>query len=206
MNGMIVLGARRLFDIMAAVVLILLLAPVLLAGALVVLIGSGRPIFFEHERVGRDGRRFGCLKLRTMRVDAERHLEREPDLQHRYLNGGYKLPNGADPRITRPGHWLRRTYIDEIPQLFNVLGGTMSLIGPRPVVPCELREYGDEADELLGVRPGIIGEWTSRGRQRPEYPERARLELDYVRNRSPVRDLAILVRTVPVVLRGQSNE
>jgi len=207
MTGAFAMGAlRRSFDIAAAIVLLILLAPALIVGALAVLLGSGRPILFGHKRVGRDGQHFDCLKLRTMRVDAEQHLESQPDLRHHYLNGGYKLPNGTDPRITRPGRWLRRTYIDEIPQLFNVLGGSMSLVGPRPVVPCELREYGDAADELLGVRPGIIGEWTSRGRRRPDYPERARLELDYVRNRTAVRDLLILARTVPVVLRGQSQE
>jgi lipopolysaccharide/colanic/teichoic acid biosynthesis glycosyltransferase len=206
MTGSFGSGARRAFDIIGALVLLALLAPVLLFGALVVIIRSGRPVFFGHERVGRNGRRFRCLKLRTMRIGAEQHLECEPELQHRYLNGGYKLPNGSDPRITRPGRWLRRMYIDEIPQLFNVIGGSMSLVGPRPVVPSELREYGAEVDELLGVRPGIIGEWTSRGRERPEYPERARLELDYVRNRTPVRDLVILVRSVPVVLRGQGQE
>lgn len=206
MNHVLASAARRLFDICGAIILLALLAPALLVGAAMVFVASGRPVLFGQVRVGRNGRRFRCLKLRTMRIDAEQHLEREPDLHHRYLNGGYKLPNGSDPRVTRPGRWLRRTYIDEIPQLFNVIGGSMSLVGPRPVVPSELREYGCEADELLGVRPGIIGEWTSRGRARPEYPERARLELDYVRNRTPVRDLAILVRTVPVVLRGQGQE
>jgi len=198
--------ARRAFDIVAAILLLVLLAPFLIAGALVVLVGSGRPVFFGHERIGRNGHRFRCLKLRTMRVDAERRLEHEPELRHRYLDGGYKLPNGSDPRITRSGRWLRRTYIDEIPQLFNVISGSMSLVGPRPIVPSELREYGEEAAELLRIRPGIIGEWTSRGRKRPEYPERARLELDYVRNRTPGRDLVILVRSVPVVLRGQGRE
>jgi len=197
--------ARRVFDVSGACLLLLLLAPVLLIGVLVVLIGSGRPVFYGHERVGRDRRRFRCLKLRTMGVHAERHLLGDPDLRHRYINGGYKLPNGTDPRITRPGRWLRRTYIDEIPQLFNVIGGSMSLVGPRPVVPSELLEYGAAAEELLGVRPGIIGEWTSRGRERPGYPERARLELEYVRGRNPVHDLVLLVRSVPVVLRGQGE-
>ena len=205
MNGVIASMARRLFDIAGAAVLLVVLAPALLLGALVVLVGSGRPVFFGHERVGRNGRPFRCLKLRTMHIDAEQHLDREPDLQHRYRNGGYKLPNGSDPRITRPGRWLRRTYVDEIPQLLNVLAGTMSLVGPRPVVPSELKEYGTAAAELLRVKPGIIGEWTSRGRERPEYPERACLELDYVRNRTPARDLAILIRTIPVVLRGQDH-
>jgi len=196
---------RRAFDIAAAALLLAVLAPFLLLGSLIVLIASGRPIFYAQERLGLRGTSFRCLKLRTMTIDAEQHLHREPALRDRYLNGGFKLPNGSDPRVTRPGRWLRRTYIDELPQLFNVLAGSMSLVGPRPIVPSELREYGAEADELLLVKPGLIGEWTSRGRRRPEYPERARLELDYVRRRTPARDLVILARSIPVVLRGQDD-
>src|SRR5687768_18194217 len=114
---------RRAVDVIAATLLLLLTAPVLLLGMLAVWIGSGRPIFFGHARVGRYGRTFHCWKLRTMDVDAERRLEREPKLRESYVRNGYKLPGNGDPRITRVGHVLRRTYIDELPQLFNVLQG-----------------------------------------------------------------------------------
>ena len=196
---------RRAADIVGAAVLLVLLSPALLLGAAAVLIGSGRPAFFGHARLGRRGRVFRCWKLRTMCVEAEHDLQRRPTLHRAYVENGFKLPNAADPRITTVGQLLRRTYIDEIPQLLNVLEGSMSLVGPRPIVPDELTHYGRHADELLAIKPGIVGAWTSRGRRRPDYPERARIELEYVRHRTPGRDLAILARTVPVVLRGQGD-
>jgi lipopolysaccharide/colanic/teichoic acid biosynthesis glycosyltransferase len=196
---------RRAVDVIGAIILLILSAPFLGIAALAILIGSGRPIFFRHRRLGRDGQTFLCWKLRTMNVGAERDLDREPLLKLEYVTNGFKLPNGKDPRITREGRWLRRSYIDEVPQLFNVIDGSMSLIGPRPIVPAELVHYGGEAEELLRTKPGIVGAWTCHGRRRPDYPERARLELDYVRNRSTLRDLAIVVRSIPVVLRGQGD-
>lgn len=194
---------RRAADIVAGLVLLLLAAPLLLGGLLAVRVSSGRPVLFGHERLGRGGRLFRCWKLRTMRVDAERELEDVPELRATYVRNGYKLPAAHDPRVTRVGRVLRRTYIDELPQLFNVIGGTMSLIGPRPIVPDELENYSPFARELLRERPGIIGAWTSLGPARPPYPERSRIELDYVRHRSLARDIRILVRAVPAILRGQ---
>jgi exopolysaccharide production protein ExoY len=197
---------QRIVDVVAASVMLVVISPVLLLGMLAVWIGSGRPIFFGHERVGRYGTTFRCWKLRTMAVDAERRLDREPELHAGYVRNGYKLPGNGDPRITRVGHILRRTYFDELPQLFNVIQGTMSLVGPRPVVHDELRQFGEHCDELLQARPGLFGAWTSRGRRRPPYPERALLELEYVRRRSLLRDFGILLRCVPVVLRGQTGD
>ncbi len=140
-----------------------------------------------------------------MVIDAEERLDREPDLKREYIRNGFKLRSDVDPRLTPVGPWLRRTYLDELPQLFNVLIGTMSLVGPRPVVPEELTEYEPHADELLSVRPGLFGAWTSRGRERPDYPERARLELNYVRNHSLAGDMTILIRSVPAVMSGQDD-
>jgi lipopolysaccharide/colanic/teichoic acid biosynthesis glycosyltransferase len=196
---------RRAADVVGAVILLVLFAPFLLIAVIAVLAGSGRPVFFRQKRLGKDGQVFRCWKLRTMNVGAEHELEREPLLKLQYVANGFKLPNGKDPRITREGRWLRRTYLDEVPQLFNVLDGSMSLIGPRPIVPDELVHYGGEGDELLRTKPGIVGAWTSHGRRRPDYPERARVELEYVRNRSTRRDLAIMLRSIPVVLRGQDD-
>jgi lipopolysaccharide/colanic/teichoic acid biosynthesis glycosyltransferase len=196
---------RRIADIIGASVLLLVLSPVLVLGSMTVLIGSGRPVFFGHRRIGRQGRSFRCWKLRTMTVDAEGHLEREPALHHRYVTNGFKLPNGSDPRVTNVGRVLRRTYVDEIPQLFNVIAGCMSLVGPRPIIADELEHYGDDAADLLRSKPGIIGAWTVRGRERPDYPARALIELEYLRTRTARRDLAILLRSIPVVLRGQDD-
>ncbi|MBI4540927.1 MAG: sugar transferase [Gemmatimonadetes bacterium] len=195
-------AARRAVDLTGGLVLLVLSAPLLTAAALAVFLGSGRPVFFGHHRVGQGGKPFRCWKLRTMGVDAERALDRDASLRERHLRNGFKLPADDDPRVTQVGRWLRRTYLDELPQLFNVLNGTMSLVGPRPVVQEELVHFGAAVDELLAEKPGIFGEWTSRGRGRPDYPGRAHVELDYVRDRSFRRDLAILVRSVPVVLRG----
>lgn len=195
----------RAVDIVGASVLLLVAFPLLILGALLVLVGSGRPVFFGHVRIGRDGRRFRCWKLRTMVLDAESRLGRDRALRRRHEANGFKLPARDDPRITREGRWLRRSYVDELPQLLNVLGGSMSLFGPRPVVAAELHHYGEHAAEFLSARPGLFGEWTSRGRRRPPYPERARLELEYVRNRSVERNLRILLRSIPVVLRGQED-
>lgn len=200
------LQRRRLLDIVAAAILLLPALPLLLIGMLAVWIESGQPIFFGHLRLGLAGRPFRCWKLRTMIVDAEDHLDREPLLRERHIRNGFKLPTDDDPRVTRSGRWLRRSYLDEIPQLFNVLEGSMSLVGPRPIVPDERAFFGNEADELLTTRPGIFGAWTSLGRKRPDYPDRARLELDYVRNRSLQQDLVILLRSVPVILRGQDSQ
>ena len=195
-------GARHAADVVAAGLLLLFAAPLLAVCALAVLIESGRPVFFGHRRLGRDGRPFRCWKLRTMLPGAEELLERDAGLKSRYVQNGFKLRSGEDPRVTRVGRWLRRRHLDELPQLINVLGGSMSLVGPRPVVPAELTEYGPQGADLLRVKPGITGAWTSLGRRRTDYPERARLELDYVRNRGIRADLTILLRSIPAVLQG----
>jgi lipopolysaccharide/colanic/teichoic acid biosynthesis glycosyltransferase len=140
-----------------------------------------------------------------MTPGAELYLALDPELRERHARNGFKLPLREDPRITRVGRWLRRTHLDELPQLVNVLTGTMSLVGPRPVIEPELAHYGDAAEELLSARPGIVGAWTSRGRRRPPYPERARLELAYVRTRSLRSDLRILAASVPIVLQLEED-
>lgn len=194
---------RRAGDVLGAALLLALSLPVLAAASLVVLLGSGRPLLFGHTRVGHGGRPFRCWKLRTMVVDAEHRLTEEPDLRRRYVANGFKIPDEDDPRVTPVGRWLRRRHLDELPQLFNVLNGTMSLVGPRPLVAEELVWYGDAVDELLAAKPGIVGAWTSMGHARPDYPDRAHVELSYVRSRTARGDLEILARSVGVVLRGR---
>ena len=189
---------------MAATAVLVVLSPIFLLAATAVAF-SGRPIFFGHQRLGFKGERFRCWKLRTMRVDAEHLLDAYPELREKYVRHGFKIPEAQDPRITTIGRILRRTYLDELPQLFNVLNGSMSLFGPRPIVPRELRNYGRRAATLLTVKPGLLGAWTSLGRDRPPYPARARLELDYVLNRNVRKDLQILLRAIPGLLAGQST-
>jgi lipopolysaccharide/colanic/teichoic acid biosynthesis glycosyltransferase len=195
-----------MFDLAGATLLLVLATPLLLAGIALVYVAGGRPVFFGHRRVGRGGRPFRCWKLRTMTVDAEAALGEDPALLERHRELGFKLPDDEDPRVTAWGRWLRQTYVDEIPQLFNVLGGSMSLVGPRPVVAEELELYGAGRDLLLSVKPGVFGAWNSLGRTRPPYPERARVELEHLRERTAWGDARILMRSLWAVLQGQGDE
>lgn len=198
---------KRLFDILGASVLLLVSSPLLIGIAVLIGLSTGLPIFFRHERVGRRGGSFYCLKFRTMVVDAEGWLFRDHGLKARHREAGFKLPLSEDPRVTSIGRLLRRSQLDELPQLWNVIVGDMSLVGPRPLVDEELSWYEGEArGKLLSVRPGIFGPWTALGRRRPGYPERAQLDLGYVDNTSFLKDLRLLSAHVPVVLRGQSDD
>jgi exopolysaccharide production protein ExoY len=199
-------GVRRAFDVLVALFILVLTAPLHGLAAFAVLVTSGRPVFFGHWRVGRNGVPFRCWKLRTMMVGAEQALHETPSLRASYVANGFKLKVSEDPRVTTLGRWLRRSYIDELPQLFNVLSGTMALVGPRPVVADELEHYGGHAPELLATRPGVFGAWVAEGRARPAYPERVLVELEYVRTRSFGADIAILARSVPVVLQGSEPD
>lgn len=197
---------KRAADITIAGAAALVLLPVFVACAVLVRITSGGPVIFGHRRCGEGGRRFQCLKFRTMVTRAEELLDDDDELRARYVGNGYKLPRSRDPRVTRVGHVLRYTHLDELPQLINVLRGDMSLVGPRPVIEEELKEYGQHASELLSVRPGVFGPWTALGKDRPAYPERVDIELSYVRDQHPFKDLRILARNVPVLLWGQTDE
>ena len=198
---------KRLFDIVAALAMIALSAPLLLGAALIIVLFSGRPVFFRHQRVGRWGQSFHCLKFRTMVPGAEEWLSEDEQLLAEHRKNGFKLPLGKDPRVTKVGHFLRRTQLDELPQLWNVVVGDMSLVGPRPLVEEELFWFdGGSAEQLLSVRPGIFGPWTALGRRRPGYPERADVDLGYVGRVSLLGDLGLLLAHIPVLLQGQSDE
>ena len=198
---------KRVFDVAVSGGIILILSPVLLTISAIVGLSSGGPILFRHQRVGRLGQTFYCLKFRTMVADAEGWLERDESLRTRHRDLGYKLPVDQDPRITAFGKLLRRSQLDELPQLFNVVLGHMSLVGPRPVVAEELSNFDcEQQTQMLRVRPGIFGPWTVLGRDRPNYPERAAIECRYVGVSSFVGDLSLLLRHVPVLLRGQRDD
>ena len=187
-------------DLLVAALALLALAPLLaLLAALVRLESRGSPLF-GHERVGLGGRRFRCWKLRTMQANAEQRLQQDPALRAAYQSNDFKLPDAMDPRITRLGRWLRRSSLDELPQLWNVLVGEMALVGPRPLVADELAHYRGAVLELLSVRPGMTGAWAVSGRHTLAYPRRAVVELEYVRNRSLWGDARILWRTLRAVL------
>ena len=191
-------AAKVTMDRLGALVSLLLLSPLLLAIAVSIRRDSPGPALFRQRRVGFGGRTFTIYKFRSMAGDAEERLRRE-GLYDTYVANGFKLPAGDDPRITKLGAMLRRTSLDELPQLFNVLNGSMSLVGPRPVVPDELACYGELASAYTGVRPGVTGYWQVNGRSDVGFPERAELDAYYYDNRSLRVDLRILVRTVVAV-------
>lgn len=183
--------------------MLVLSAPLLLFLCVMIRLTSPGPVVFRQKRLGRYGREFSCLKFRSMRADAEQVLRQDPALYREYFENDYKLPPERDPRITPIGRWLRKTSLDELPQLFNVLRGEMSLVGPRPVVPPEIEEYGDRAEEFLSVLPGVTGAWQVSGRSELPYPERADVELAYVREWSLWLDIQILFKTAIVVLKRE---
>ncbi|MDA8152673.1 MAG: undecaprenyl-phosphate galactose phosphotransferase WbaP [Acidithiobacillus sp.] len=195
---------KRLFDLMVASLLVLILSPLLLYIAWRIRSEDGGPVFFIQERVGRRGRPFGCLKFRSMVMDAEdrlkRYLHSHPDLAAEYERN-FKIRD--DPRVTRIGKLLRRGSLDELPQLFNVLRGDMSLVGPRPLLEQELDRYGDNICLYHLVHPGITGLWQVSGRSETTFDERAHLDAWYVKNWTLWYDIVILLRTVKVVLRRE---
>ncbi|MCW1803790.1 sugar transferase [Brachybacterium squillarum] len=193
---------KRLFDVAGSALLLLALSPVLVVVAMAVKLGDGGPVVFRQERVGRAGEPFEFLKFRSMVLDAE---ERRVALEGQDRDRGnvimFKMAD--DPRITRVGKVLRRYSLDELPQLWNVLRGDMSLIGPRPALPREVQEYDADARRRLAVRPGITGLWQVSGRSDLSWDETVRLDLFYVDNWSFTQDLQILVRTLRAVLASR---
>ena len=195
--SMIYYASKRLIDISLSVLGILLLIPVLLIIAVCIKLDDGGPILHFREIIGQRGRRFFALKFRTMRPDADAYLAKHPELMRKYQQN-MKLER--DPRITKVGRFLRKTSLDELPQLFNVLVGQMSLVGPRIIHPSELPRYGEWAPKRLSVRPGITGLWQISGRQHISYDERVLFDMRYIDNRSCVTDLTILLKTFRVFI------
>lgn len=195
-------NGKRLFDIVGSALLLLMLAPVLAVVALCVHLGDGGGVIFRQQRVGRSGERFEFLKFRSMVIDAEaRRAELEQLARDRGNDVLFKMSD--DPRITRVGKLLRRYSLDELPQLWNVLRGDMSLVGPRPALPREVNGYDGDAHRRLAVRPGITGLWQVSGRSDLSWDDTVRLDLFYVDNWSFMQDLLILVRTVRAVLASR---
>jgi len=197
--------AKRALDISISVLALLLAGPIMAAIAIAIKIESKGPVFFGHIRLGKHGEFFRCLKFRSMRPGAQEDLFSDPNLRQRYVDNDYKLPLDEDPRVTRLGRFLRRSSLDELPQLFNVLAGTMSLVGPRPIVREELDWYGADAPRFLSVKPGITGVWQIQGRSRISYPDRTQVELDAIEDRGFWRDLKVLALSIPVVVTARGS-
>jgi exopolysaccharide biosynthesis polyprenyl glycosylphosphotransferase len=192
--------AKRVLDVVGATTGLLLMAPVLALIALAIKLNSNGPILFQQERVGRNGKPFRMLKFRTMVRNAE-ELMANLAQQNEADGPLFKLKN--DPRVTRVGHILRRLSLDELPQLWNVLRGEMSLVGPRPALPHEVTGWGPELHQRLTVKPGITGMWQVNGRSNASFEDYVRLDLYYVDNWSLLTDLAIVAKTVLAILRRQ---
>jgi exopolysaccharide production protein ExoY len=193
---------KRLLDVALGTVLLIALLPFMASIALVLLLVSGWPVFYGAERMGRQGRPFRMWKFRTMKRNASEALQEweatHPELVTEYERN-FKLKD--DPRVTALGRFLRKSSLDELPQLWNVMRGEMSMVGPRPVVAKELASYGEDAGRFLSVRPGITGRWQVDGRNSVTYPDRVWVELAYCRSVTLPGDLAILARTLLTLIR-----
>jgi exopolysaccharide biosynthesis polyprenyl glycosylphosphotransferase len=191
---------KSVLDRICAAIILLLLGPLLLVLGALVRLDSPGPALYRQRRIGVAGRAFTCLKLRTMRQGADQEVA---DLQATSSGNDFLFKIHTDPRVTGVGRVLRRYSLDELPQLLNVLGGSMSIVGPRPPLPSEVAEYGDDVQRRLFVRPGMTGLWQVSGRSDLSWAESVRLDLYYVENWSPSLDLSLVARTVAAVVGGR---
>ena len=194
------LAAKRSLDLLGAAMGLVLLAPLFAVIAVAIVAGDGRPVFFRQQRVGLHGRPFSVAKFRSMERDA---AARRAELAHSNAVHGHAFKVEADPRVTRVGRFLRRTSLDELPQLWNVLLGQMSLVGPRPPLPDEVAGYDLWHRRRLSMKPGITGLWQVRGRRDPEFDRWVEADLEYIDKWSLWLDMQILVRTIPAAVQGR---
>ena len=196
------LGFKRLVDITISLILSVVSIPIFLIVALLVKIDSKGPVFYKHKRIGKNGKTIYLYKFRSMYNDSEERLKemlKDPKIRKEWEEN-YKIDH--DPRVTRVGKILRRTSIDELPQILNVLKGDMSLIGPRPLVEGEIDKYGKNKAKLLSVTPGVTGWWACNGRSCRTYEDRIKLELYYVDNMGLWLDIKIIFKTIIEVIKG----
>jgi lipopolysaccharide/colanic/teichoic acid biosynthesis glycosyltransferase len=198
--------AKRLFDIIFSLLVLVFCAPLYLILAGLIIASSPGPVFYIQERVGKNHRRFGCIKFRTMVMDADRVLQEmmanSPEMRAEF-DRDFKLKN--DPRITKIGQFLRITSLDEFPQFINVLKGEMSVVGPRPLVPEETGRYGNYIHTVLTIRPGITGMWQVSGRNDIPYSQRIQIDVSYAKCRNLWLDLEIVAKTVKVMIMPKNN-
>ncbi|MDR0899728.1 MAG: sugar transferase [Lactobacillaceae bacterium] len=191
---------KRFIDISGSLFGLVFLSWLFLLIALILkVLHPDQPIFFKHIRAGYKETHFMMYKFRSMRSDAPTYFERHPEDYQLFVDNDFKFPAGNDPRVTRFGRILRRTSLDELPQLWNVLKGEMSLVGPRPITDPELKFYGDQVPKLLSVRPGMLGLWQALGRSDIAYPERADIDLEYVDNIAFWFDMSIVWKSLKAV-------
>jgi lipopolysaccharide/colanic/teichoic acid biosynthesis glycosyltransferase len=198
--------AKRSFDIIFSLFVLIVFSPLYLILAILIAISSPGSVFYVQQRVGKNHKRFGCIKFRTMINNADQVLASmiadSPDMRDEF-ESTFKLRD--DPRITWIGKFLRLTSLDEFPQFWNVLMGDMSVVGPRPLVPEELHKYGNRIDKILKIRPGITGLWQVSGRNDIPYPQRVQIDVYYVNYRNGLLDLWVIFKTLGVVIFPRNN-
>lgn len=192
---------KRLFDIVCSFFSIILLSWLFIILFAVIRLTSKGPAIFVHKRVGKNGQEIGIYKFRSMVINAEDMIKDFTPEQKAEFEKNFKLEN--DPRVTKIGKFLRKTSLDELPQLFNILKGDLSIVGPRPVTEAETEFYGNYRDLLLSVKPGLTGLWASNGRSNTTYSRRKAMEIYYVKNRSFLLDLKIIFKTVISVFKSE---
>ena len=192
---------KQIFDIICSSVALIILSPVFLILAIAIKITSEGPVFFAHKRVGKDGKTLNIYKFRSMVTNAEELIKQFTPEQKAEYEKNFKLEN--DPRVTKVGKFMRKTSLDELPQLLNILKGDISIVGPRPVMEVETEIYGNYRDMLLSVKPGLTGFWAANGRSCTTYTRRRAMEICYVKNRSVCFDLKIILKTITSVFKGE---
>ncbi len=196
--------SKRLFDIVVSAAALIFLAPLLLVIAMLIKLHDGGPALYSQKRVGKNGRTFNFYKLRSMVVDSQAQLEalmaRDPEARREYTET-HKLKN--DPRITPVGHFIRKSSIDELPQLWNILVGDMSLVGPRPVEEFETYRYADNYKYYCSVAPGLTGVWQISGRSNVSFEQRVEMDVNYVKTQTFWGDIQIILKTIPAVMKSQ---
>jgi lipopolysaccharide/colanic/teichoic acid biosynthesis glycosyltransferase len=195
---------KRILDVILATVGLTLLAPLFLVCIVMTYWRSGRPIFFTQERLGKDGRIFKLWKFRTMKVNAQQVVHSCPMYSKMYAKD-FKIPCSDNNLVTRWGRIMRKTSMDELPQLVNVLHGDMSIVGPRPLVPPEIKKYKSYGQKLLTVKPGLTGYWQVSGRNKIGYPARVFMDMYYIDHQSLAFDINIIARTFWVLLTMEGS-
>lgn len=192
---------KRVIDVILASVALILLSPLFAIIAIAIKIDSKGPVFFAHKRIGKNGKIIKLYKFRSMVINAEELIKSFTPEQMREYKENYKLTN--DPRITKVGKFLRKTSLDELPQLINIINGDLSIIGPRPLVADELEKYGVNKDKFLSVTPGLTGYWAANGRSNTTYEQRMEMELYYIDNLSLKMDIKVFFKTILSVLKKE---
>lgn len=192
---------KRFFDIVLASIGMIVLSPIFLIISLAIKLESKGPIFFKHTRIGKDGKIIKIYKFRSMVNNAEDMIKEFTPEQMKEYRENYKLTN--DPRITKVGKFLRKTSLDELPQLINIIKGDLSIIGPRPVVADELKKYGTNTRKFLSVTPGLTGYWAANGRSCTSYEQRMQMELFYIDNLSWKMDIKVFFKTIEAVIKRE---